>query len=156
MPRSHDALGLVGFLALSFGVLVLGGIAASPALAAWYPALRKPPWTPPGWVFGPVWTLLYPMMALAGWRAWREPNGRRATLFYFVQLAFNAAWPWLFFSARRLDLALADAGMLFVAVVATILAFWRVHRGAALLLVPYLAWVGLAVALTAGILRLAS
>ena len=72
VPRSRDALGLVAFLALSFGVLVLGARAVSPGLVDWYPGLHKPAWTPPSWVFGPVWALLYPAMAVAGWRAWRE------------------------------------------------------------------------------------
>lgn len=154
VPRSRDALGLVAYLVLSFGVLVLGGRAAAPALADWYAPLHKPHWTPPGWVFGPVWTLLYPAMAIAGWRAWREQRGRAGGLLYLVQLALNAAWPWLFFSARRLDLALAVAVLLCVAVAATIVAFWRVHRGAALLLVPYLGWVGFAAVLTHAIWRL--
>jgi benzodiazapine receptor len=156
VPRTRDALGFAAYLALSFGVLLLGGRAAAPALAEWYPALRKPPWTPPGWAFGPVWTLLYPMIAVAGWRAWREQRGRRISLLFLVQLALNAAWPWLFFGERRLDLALADVVLLFVAVAATIVAFWRVHRGAALLLVPYLAWVGFAAALTHALWRLNS
>jgi tryptophan-rich sensory protein len=154
VPRWRDALGLVAYLALAFGVLVLGGRAAAPALVDWYVPLHKPPWTPPGWVFGPVWTLLYPTMAIAGWRAWREQRGRVGGLLYLVQLALNAAWPWLFFSERRLDLALAVAVLLCVAVAATIVAFWRVHRGAALLLVPYLAWVVFAAALTHAIWRL--
>jgi tryptophan-rich sensory protein len=154
VPRSRDALGLVAFLVLSFGVLVLGSRAAGPALAEWYPALRKPSWTPPGWAFGPIWTLLYPMLALAGWRAWREGRARGGLLLYLVQFVLNAAWPWLFFAQRRPDLALLDAVVLFMAILATIVAFWRVHRGAALLLVPYLAWVAFAAALTHAIFRL--
>ena len=154
VPRSRDALGLVAFLVLAFGVLVLGGRAAGPALAEWYPALRKPSWTPPGWAFGPVWALLYPMVALAGWRAWREGRARRGLLLYLVQFALNAVWPWLFFAQRRLDLALLDVAVLFMAILATIIVFWRVHRSAALLLVPYLAWVGFAAALTHTIWRL--
>lgn len=153
LPRTRDALGLLAFLALAFGVLVLGGLAVGPAIVEWYPALRKPSWTPPGWVFGPVWTLLYPVVAVAGWRVWRE--GRRpAMLLYLVQLALNAAWPWLFFAERRPGLALVDAILLFAAILATAFAFWRVHRGAALLLLPYLGWVGFAVALNHAIWRL--
>ncbi len=154
LSRSHDALGLVAFLALAFGVLLLGGGAVSLSFAEWYPALRKPAWTPPGWVFGPVWTLLYPMVAVAGWRAWREGRGRKRLLLYLLQMALNAAWPWLFFAARRPALALVDAVALFAAVLAPAVAFWRVHRGAALLLVPYLGWVGFAVALNYAIWRL--
>ena len=81
-------------------------------------------------------------------------RGRRGPLLYLVQLALNAAWPWLFFSQRRLDLAPADAVLLVVAAAATIVAFWRVHRGAALLLVPYLGWLGFAAALAHAVWRL--
>jgi len=154
VPRTRDALGLFAFLLLTFGVLVLGGMAAAPAVASWYPALRKPPWTPPGWVFGPVWALLYPTMALAGWLAWRQGRSRRGPLLYLVQLALNAAWPWLFFAERRPELALADAVALVALVLATALAFWPVHRTAALLLLPYLGWVAFAAALTGAIVRL--
>lgn len=154
VPRSRDALGLVTFLALSFGVLVLGGRAVSQGLVDWYPRLHKPAWTPPSWVFGPVWALVYPAMAVAAWRAWREPGGRRGALLYLVQLALSAAWPWLFFSQHRLDLALADAVLLVVAAAATIVAFWRVHRGAALLLAPYLGWLGFAAFLAHAVWRL--
>ena len=78
VSRTRDVLGLTAFVALCFGVSVLGGMATRSALSEWYPALRKPAWTPPGWVFGPVWTLLYPLVAVAGWLAWRDScSGRR-------------------------------------------------------------------------------
>lgn len=154
LSRSRDALGLVAFLALAFGVLLLGASATSPSFVEWYPTLRKPSWTPPGWAFGPVWTLLYPMVAVSGWRAWREGRGRKRLLIYLVQMALNAAWPWLFFAARQPALALVDVVVLFAAILATAVAFWRVHRGAALLLVPYLGWVGFAAALNYAIWRL--
>jgi tryptophan-rich sensory protein len=122
-------------------------MATAPALPEWYPALRKPSWTPPGWVFGPVWTLLYPLVAVAGWLAWREGRARTGGLLYLLQLALNAAWPWLFFAERRPDLAFACIVVLWLAILATTFAFWRVSRGAAALLLPYLAWVGFAAAL---------
>ena len=133
---------------------VLGSRATLPALAEWYPALRKPPWTPPGWVFGPAWTLLYPVIAVAGWMAWREGRARFGPLLFLLQLALNAAWPWLFFAQRRPDLALVCIVALWVAILGTIVAFWRSSRGAAILLVPYLAWVGFAAALNHAIWRL--
>ncbi len=154
VPRTRDALGLFAFLVLAFGVLVLGGMAAVPATFGWYASLRKPPWTPPGWVFGPVWALLYPTMALAGWLAWRQGRSRWGPLLYLVQLALNAAWPWLFFAERRPELALVDAVALVVFVLATLLAFWPVHRTAALLLLPYLGWVAFAAVLTGAIVQL--
>jgi benzodiazapine receptor len=154
VSRTRDVLGLTAFVALCFGVSVLGGRAAVSALTEWYPALRKPSWTPPGWVFGPAWTLLYPLIAVAGWMAWREGHARIGPLLFLLQLALNAAWPWLFFAQRRPDLALVCIVALWVAILGTAVAFWRSSRGAAILLLPYLAWVGFAAALNHAIWRL--
>lgn len=154
VPRSRDALGLAGFLVLVFGVMVLGGGAAGRGVVEWYPQLAKPGFTPPGWVFGPVWTLLYPMLAIAGWRVWRERRSPVASLLFLLQLALNAAWPWLFFVLQRVDLAFFDCALLLAAALATVGAFWRVHRGAALLLVPYVAWLAFATVLTWSLWRL--
>ena len=151
VSRRRDVLGLAAFVVMCFGVSLLGGRATLPALALWYPALAKPSWTPPGWVFGPVWTLLYPMLAVAGWLAWREGRSRGGTLLYLLQLTLNAAWPWIFFGERRIGLALACAMALFLAILGTVVAYWRVNRGAALLLLPYFGWVGFAVSLNAAI-----
>jgi tryptophan-rich sensory protein len=151
VSRRRDVLGLAAFVIMCFGVSLLGGRVTLPALAHWYPELAKPAWTPPGWVFGPVWTLLYPMLAVAGWLAWREGRSRGGTLLYLLQLALNAAWPWIFFGERRVGLAFLCAIALFFAILGTLVAFWRVSRGAAILLVPYLGWVGFAVALNAAI-----
>jgi benzodiazapine receptor len=154
VSRTRDVFGLTAFVILCFGVSTLGGRAAVTALAEWYPALRKPAWTPPGWVFGPVWTLLYPMMAVAGWLAWREGRSRIAPLLFLLQLALNAAWPWLFFGQHRLDLAFYDIALLCLAILATVVAFWRVSPGASLMLLPYLAWVSFSCVLTRAIWRL--
>jgi tryptophan-rich sensory protein len=154
VSRTRDVLGLTAFVVLCFGISVLGGMATRNALAEWYPALKKPPWTPPEWVFGPVWTFLYPMVAVAGWLAWREGRARFGPLVYLLQLALNAAWPWLFFAERRPGLALLCIAALCLAIVATIAAFWRLSRRAALLLVPYLAWVSFATALNRAIWRM--
>jgi tryptophan-rich sensory protein len=151
VSRRRDVLGLTGFVVMCFGVSLLGGRATLPGLAHWYPALAKPSWTPPSWLFGPVWTLLYAMLAVAGWLAWREGRSRRGTLLFLLQLALNAAWPWVFFGERRLGLALVCAAALWLAILGTLAAFWRVSRGAAILLLPYLAWIGFAVALNAAI-----
>jgi tryptophan-rich sensory protein len=94
-------------------------------------------------VFGPVWTLLYPLVAVAGWLAWREGRSRVGTLLFLLQLSLNAAWPWIFFGERRIDLALLCVAWLWLAILGTIRAFWRVSRGAAVLLLPYFGWVGL-------------
>jgi tryptophan-rich sensory protein len=102
-------------------------------------------------VFGPVWTLLYPMLAVAGWLAWREGRSRGGTLLYLLQLTLNAAWPFIFFAERRVGWALVCVVALFLAILATIVAFWRVQRAAAVLLWPYLGWIGFAAALNAAI-----
>ena len=154
VPATRDLLGLIVFVLLCFGVSFLGGMVTVPALRPWYEELAKPSWTPPGWVFGPVWTILYPLIAIAGWTIWREGRSRVAVLLFLLQLALNAAWPWLFFGLRRLDWALVDIVALLIAIVATIVVFYRLRRRAALLLVPYLAWVAFAAALNFAIWRL--
>jgi benzodiazapine receptor len=154
VSRTRDILGLTAFVVLCFGVSALGGRAAVFAVSEWYLTIPKPSWTPPRWVFGPVWALLYPLVAVAGWLAWREGRARFGPLAYLLQLALNGAWPWFFFVEHRIDLALACVVALWVAILATIVAFWKVSRGAALLMVPYLAWVGFAAALNHAIWRL--
>ena len=154
VPAGRDLLGLITFVLLCFGVSVLGGRVTVPALRPWYEALAKPAWTPPGWVFGPIWTLLYPLIAIAGWTIWREGRSRVAVLLFLLQLALNAAWPWFFFGLHRLDWALIDIVALVVAIVATIVVFYPLRRRAALLLVPYLAWVVFAAALNFAIWQL--
>lgn len=122
----------------------------------WYADLAKPTFQPPASLFGPVWTVLYALMAVAAWRVWRKGGrGARGALRLFaLQLALNAAWSPLFFGAHAIGLALADLVLLVLAVAATLLAFARVDRAAAALLVPYLAWVSFAAVLNASILAL--
>lgn len=138
-------------------VAVVAGIGSQWGPGAWYPRLEKPSWTPPNWVFGPVWTTLYILMAVAAWRVWR-PDGFRAapvalTLFV-AQLMLNGAWSYLFFGRRDIGVALAEIVVLWVAILATLLAFWRRDRIAGGLLIPYLAWVTLATALNFEIWRM--
>ena len=117
---------------------------------AWYAALRKPAWNPPGWVFGPVWTMLYTLMAVAAWLVWRRggfATQRRPLTLFLVQLALNAAWTPLFFGLHWPGVALAEMGLLWAALGATLLAFRSVSSVAAALLTPYLAWVSFAAVL---------
>jgi tryptophan-rich sensory protein len=158
MRRSaaRQAAGLAGWLAASF---VAGGLgaAASAGAAGFYGQLTRPPWAPPAWLFGPVWTVLYVMMAVAAWLVWRERGfaGARAALsLYGAQLVANALWSWLFFAWRLGALALGEIVLLWLLVAATIAAFWRVRPLAGALLVPYLAWVTFAAALTFSLWRL--
>ena len=120
----------------------------------WYAALAKPDWTPPNWLFGPVWTMLYILMAVAAWRVYRKRGFDLAVGTWLAQLAVNAAWTPLFFGLHRIDLALLDILVLDVLVLATIVLFWRRDRVAAALMLPYLAWIAFATVLNASILKL--
>ena len=142
-------------------LLVFAGLTAIAALAGsrylpgdWYAALQKPAWTPPSWVFAPVWTTLYVMILIAGFLAWRTGKAYAALTFWGLNLLFNAAWSWLFFGLHRIDLGLADIVLVWLTIVAFIVAAWRHSLAASLLFVPYLAWVTLATALNAAIWRL--
>ncbi|MEO1102424.1 MAG: TspO/MBR family protein, partial [Pseudomonadota bacterium] len=118
--------------------------------------LAKPSWTPPNWLFGPAWALLYGTIAYSGYLFTHtaEPGERVVPLtIYGIQLVLNAAWSALFFGAKRMDLALVDSGLMFVAIAATIAAFAPVSPLAAGLLVPYLCWVGFATALNYSMMR---
>jgi tryptophan-rich sensory protein len=139
-------LALAGWLLLCFSAAAFG---AQFMPGAWYASLRKPDWNPPSWVFGPVWTVLYAMMAVAAWRVGRRSGaGRGPALAWFLgQLLLNALWSWLFFGLRNPGLALAEILALWVAIVGTIAGFRGLDRVAAWLLAPYLAWVSFAAVL---------
>jgi len=146
------ALPGIVFLLVTFAVASIG---AQFLPGPWYDALAKPAWTPPGWLFGPVWTVLYVLMAVAAWLVWLEqPRLSAAIALWSAQLALNGVWSLLFFGLERPGLAAIDIVALLLAIAATALAFARVSRVAALLLVPYLAWVGFATALNLAIWRL--
>lgn len=153
LPR--QALGLLGWLLACIATGALGGLASVQA-RDFYAQLVQPTWAPPGWLFGPVWTTLYLMMAVAAWLVWRRAgwSGARAALTLFVlQLAVNALWTWLFFAWRQGGWALAEIAVLWLLIAGTIALFWRVQRLAALLLLPYLAWVSFAAALNLSLWR---
>jgi len=159
-PRSRylDA-GYAGLaLAAVILVSVLGQIATFPNLAPWYASLTKPSFNPPNWVFGPVWTTLYLLVAFALWRVLRLPPktaGRSTALvFFFGQLALNAVWSWMFFWAHSPLLGLIDIVPQLVMIVATIVTFARVDRIAAWCFVPLLAWVAYASLLNVAVWRL--
>jgi tryptophan-rich sensory protein len=145
-----QALGFLGWLCVCFAAAVLGAFASAQA-GAFYQSLNRPPWAPPGWLFAPVWTLLYLLMAISAWLIWREGGFRKAasalSLFLF-QLAVNALWTWLFFVWHQGALALAEILLLWLLILATTWMFWRRNRTAGALLVLYLAWVSFASVLT--------
>jgi tryptophan-rich sensory protein len=145
----RQIIGLGGWLLLSFIVSAIGA-AASVQAKSFYGQLAQPAWAPPSWVFGPVWTVLYVLMAVAAWLVWRSGGFRQNRLalgFFLVQLVFNALWSWLFFGWRLGGWAFADILALLVSLAITLVLFWRVRRAAGVLLIPYLAWVTFAAVL---------
>ena len=146
LPVSKQAIGLLGFLALAMFVGAIGAVASVNA-SSFYNSLQQPSWAPPAGVFGPVWSTLYLLMALSGWMVWRGGGfgyARQALLLFVIQLAVNALWSWLFFAWHLGGPAFVDIIVLWVLIVLTIIAFWRIQRLAAMLLVPYLLWVSFA------------
>ena len=150
LPVSRQVLGLLGWLLLTFAAAAVGAVASAEA-RAFYGQLLRPSWAPPGWLFAPVWSVLYILMGVAAWLVWRAygfKRGRAALAYFIVQLAANALWTWLFFVWHQGALAFAEILLLWCLIVATVAAFWRLSSLAAVLLLPYLAWVTFASALT--------
>jgi tryptophan-rich sensory protein len=150
-----SGVGLIGWLLAALATGAVGALSTRHA-REFYAGLVKPMWAPPGWLFGPVWTVLYLWMGVAAWLVWRAAGwaGATAALSLFVaQLVINASWSWVFFAWRRGALAFATIVLLLGLIAVTILAFARVHVVAAALLVPYLGWVAFATALTYAIWR---
>ena len=156
LPASKQILGLAGWLGIAFIAATIGGTASINA-GSFYTELVRPEWAPPSWVFGPVWTALYVLMAIAAWLVWRVDGfraARAALTLFLLQLALNALWSWLFFGWHRGALAFADVLLLWVFIVATLVAFWRVRPLAGALLGPYLLWVSFAAALNYAVWQL--
>jgi tryptophan-rich sensory protein len=148
--------GLAGWIVVSFIAAAIGSVASIRA-ATFYMQLAQPSWAPSASVFGPVWTILYTLMAVAAWLVWRADGFRAARValgLFLVQLAVNALWSWLFFAWHRGALAFADIVLLLLLIVATLVAFWRIRPLAGALLVPYLLWVGFASALNYSVWQL--
>lgn len=148
--RLPDLVGLLVFGAIVAVVAVVGGFAAAGS-GQEYAALEQPAWAPPSWLFSPVWTVLYVTVAVAGWLVWRRTGVSAPLVPYAVQLVLNAAWTPLFFGAGAYGAAAGEIVLLWVAIGVTVLAFGRVHTGAAWLLVPYWAWTTYAAALNVAI-----
>ncbi len=154
--ESKQILGLAGWLVITFVAAAIGG-AASVNAGSFYAQLVLPAWAPPAWVFGPVWTVLYVMIGIGAWLVWRVDgyrSARRALTLFLAQLALNSLWSWLFFGWHRGALAFADILLLWVLIVATLIAFFRVRALAGWLLVPYLLWVSFASALNFAVWQL--
>ena len=123
---------------------IIGSVFTFPSLDSWYVTLSKPAWTPPSWLFGPVWITLYTLMGIAAWLVWQrrqKESAKRGLIFYSIQLTLNMLWTIIFFGAKSIEIAFLEITILYVFIVLTIMNFWRVDKRAALLLLPYLAWV---------------
>ncbi|MBG1232669.1 TspO/MBR family protein [Aestuariivirga litoralis] len=153
--NKQDWIALLGFVFMCLAVGGISGYFTAAGVGEWFDGLRKPFFNPPKWVFGPVWTLLYLMMGVAAFLVWRQVGFWHLAIgLFFVQLALNFAWSFIFFSAHRIGVALTDIILLWLAIVATIFVFAPLSAAAAWLLAPYLLWVTFASLLNASIWRL--
>ena len=151
---ARSAVALAGWVAVTFAAAAMGGLFLP---GDWYVRLQKPAWNPPNWIFGPVWTALYTIMAVTAWLVWKRggfAGQRRALLFFLLQLLFNALWSPVFFGLHLPGLAFVDLALLWLALLATVTAFWKAHPLAGAMLLPYLAWATFAGALNFAIWRL--
>lgn len=151
---AQNVLGLMVSLLICYAVAGLGGWWTAGAVSSWYPSLAKPPLNPPNWVFGPVWSLLYTMMAVAAWLVWKRTGfaaGKVPLGLFAVQLGLNLVWSGLFFAMHSPALGAIDILVMWLTILATILAFRKVSKPAAVLMIPYLLWVSFATYLNLGI-----
>jgi benzodiazapine receptor len=155
MSRSFAVL--ASFLGLCLGTGYVGSTVTAPSVRDWYPSLLRPPGTPPDWVFAPVWTTIFILMAIAAWLVWRQVGwflARWALMAFGVQLVLNLFWSVLFFGMRSPGPAFSEIVLLWFSILTTLLLFWRHNAAAGLLLTPYLAWVSFAAYLNFGIWQL--
>jgi translocator protein len=148
--KSKQVLGLIGWLLITFIAAGIGTIASSKA-GIFYQQLIRPEWAPPAWIFAPVWTILYLLMGIDAWLVWRVQGFRAARIslsLYIIQLAINALWTWLFFVWRQGKISFIGIVILWILILCTLIAFWRVRIINGILLIPYLAWVSFASLLT--------
>ena len=154
--RPRSSLALLISVAAVVAASTIGGLASRTA-ADDYGRLRQPGFAPPSWVFGPTWTVLYLLMAVAAWLVWRtgpSPETTRALICYAVQLVLNAAWTPLFFGLGWRGIAFAELSVLLLILIATVILFWRRSKVAGAMLLPYLAWSGFALCLNFAVWQL--
>lgn len=139
---------LLSALVICFAAAALGSLATAPQIATWYAGLNKPFFSPPNWIFGPVWTILYAMMAVAAWLIWEKGQNKKevqsALLVFLAQLAVNVLWSFLFFAWHSLWGAYLGIIVLWLLILLTIIRFFKLDRTAGWLLVPYILWVSFA------------
>jgi tryptophan-rich sensory protein len=157
LPGLKNALTAAGFVVACFCVVGVGQLLVGEGTGEWYRNLQTPPFTPPDWLVGPVWTLLYVCMGLAAWFVWRKRRRSHvcfALTLFVLQLLLNAAWPPIFFGCRNPGLAFGEIVALWIAITATASSFFRISTPAGWLMVPYLAWVTFAAVLNGFIWRM--
>ena len=154
MNLTKSILGAIAALVLTFGA---GYVGSRFPVDEWYAELVKPSWNPPNWLFGPVWTTLYLLMAIAAWLVWRRSGFAGAAIplgMFLLQLVLNAAWSWLFFGRHAMGTALAEIILLWIAILVTLVGFWRLNAVSGILMLPYLLWVSFAAFLNYTLWRL--
>jgi len=154
MNRVKKYSGLAGWIAACFIAAAIGAFFEP---GQWYEILEKPSWTPPNWMFPVVWPILYTLMAVSAWLVWTEfgfQKARQALMWFGFQLALNAAWSWLFFGEHLIGTALAEILLLWIAILFTMMLFWKKNNLAGWLMMPYFLWVGYASALNFAIFQL--
>lgn len=134
-------------------VCAAASIGATFRPGTWYRSLDKPSWTPPDWLFAPAWTVLFTLIAVAGWRVWAVSGWGWPMAFWAGNLIFNAVWSWLMFGRKDLRAALVDASLMLLTILAFMVTAWPIDQTAALLFTPYLAWTSFATALNFAIFR---
>jgi tryptophan-rich sensory protein len=148
----RDIIRLIVGLAICLGTGFVGSLLGGQVSSSWYESLPKPSFQPPGWIFGPVWTVLYILMGIAVFLVWRRgwavKGVKIALLFFAIQLVLNGLWPIIFFRWNSLTGALIEIVFLWVAILATMVFFSRVSKTASVLLIPYILWVSFAIILT--------
>jgi tryptophan-rich sensory protein len=157
MTATTRWIGLAVFIVVCLGAGGLGAIATTPEIDGWYRTLAKPAWNPPDGVFGPVWTTLFILMAVGAWLVWQRKGFKAAAMpmtLFGAQLLLNVTWSWIFFGMHQPGWAFVEIVILWLAIVATTVAFFRYSKISGWLLVPYLGWVSFAAVLNAAIWRL--
>ena len=157
MNLGRSLVGLGVWIGVCFGAAFISSVFTNPSVPTWYASLAKPSWTPPDCVFGPVWSALFLMMGLGAWLVWRQGGLTVASIpiaLFMVQLGLNVAWSILFFGLRMPGLAFGEVMILWFAILATMIAFWRSTPIAGYLLLPYLIWVAFATGLNFAIWRM--
>ena len=147
LSTPQQILGLLLWVVVCFACAGIGSAATVSQLEGWYASLSKPSWNPPNWIFGPVWTTLFAMMAIAAWLVWRSAGfsrGRLSLSWFGIQLMLNVGWSVLFFGLQRPGFAVIEIVLLWLAIAITISLFRRHSKLAAALMVPYLGWVSFA------------